>query len=302
MSWATDELLKNIIRDRVGMALEEDLGGYGDITTNAIAPVSEIGTGIIKSKAEGVLCGIDIARETFFQLDPNVEFPVSLTDGTDLHPGTIALEVRGKYAALLKGERTALNFLARLSGVATLTRRAVNAVRGTGVEILDTRKTTPGFRLLEKYAVRIGGGKNHRWGLFDQYLIKENHIQAAGGITAAVLSAKRHLAKLNPSRMWIPESAHASALGKPVVIEVEVQNLDEVQEALESEVDCLLLDNMTDENIRLAVAAIGKKARVEISGGVTIERLPHLARFGVDAISLGMLTHSAVAHDFSMLV
>jgi nicotinate-nucleotide pyrophosphorylase (carboxylating) len=302
MSQPIDELLKNIIRDRVGMALEEDLGGYGDITTNAITPVSDIGTGIIKSKAEGVLCGIDVAREVFFQLDPNVEFPASLTDGSELHSGAVALEVKEKYTALLKGERTALNFLARLSGVATLTRRAVDSVKGTGVDILDTRKTTPGFRLLEKYAVRIGGGKNHRWGLFDQYLIKENHIQAAGGITAAVQSAQSHLKKLKPERMWIPKSAHTSALNKPIVIEVEVRNLDEVQEALQCGADCILLDNMTDDNIRQAVAVIDKKARVEISGGVTIERLPQLAKLGVDSISLGLLTHSAVAHDFSMLV
>jgi nicotinate-nucleotide pyrophosphorylase (carboxylating) len=297
-----DELTHRILRDRVGMALEEDLGGYGDITTNAITPVSEVRIGTIKSKADGILCGIDAAREVFFQLDPDIEFPVSMADGGELHPGMIALEVKGKYSALLKGERTALNFLARLSGVATLACRAVTAVKGTGVDILDTRKTTPGFRLLEKYAVRVGGGKNHRWGLFDQYLIKENHIQAAGGITAAVQSAKRHLDKLDLRRMWIPKSAHALALGKPVVIEVEVRNLGEVREALECGVDCILLDNMTDSQIRRAVAVIEKKARVEISGGVTIERLPKLARLGVDAISMGMLTQSAIAHDFSMLL
>jgi nicotinate-nucleotide pyrophosphorylase (carboxylating) len=302
MARTKDELMESVIRDRVGMALEEDLGGYGDLTTNAITSVSKIGTGVIKSKAAGILCGIDVAREVFFQLDSSVEFPISLADGSQLYPDTIVLEVKGKYSALLKGERTALNFLARMSGVATLTRRAVSAVAGTGVDILDTRKTTPGFRLLEKYAVRIGGGKNHRWGLFDQYLIKENHIQAAGGITAAVESAKRHLETLNPSRMWIPKSAHASALGQPIVIEVEVRNLDEVREALECEVHCILLDNMTDDQIRQAVTVIGKKARVEISGGVTVERLPQLAKLGVDAISMGLLTHSAVAHDFSMLL
>jgi nicotinate-nucleotide pyrophosphorylase (carboxylating) len=302
MSQPKEQLLSNIIRDRVAIALEEDLGGYGDITTNAIAPISQTGTGVIKSKSHGVLCGIDAAREVFTQLDAEVQFPSSLVDGSDLFPGTIVLEIKGSYPALLKGERTALNFLARLSGVATLTQKAVNAVAGTGVDILDTRKTTPGFRVLEKYAVRIGGGRNHRWGLFDQYLIKENHIKAAGGITAAVESARRQRETLKLSRRWIPESAHAAALGKPVVIEVEVRNLDEVQEALNCGADCILLDNMPDEQILKAAGSIGKKARVEISGGVTIEQLPQLAKLGVDAISMGALTHSAVAHDFSMLI
>jgi len=297
-----EALMKKVIADRVAMALEEDLGGIGDVTTDAIRPISATGTGIIKSKADGILCGINAAREVFSQLDPDVEFPVSLVDGAEMGFGTVVLEVKGKYSALLRGERTALNFLARLSGVATLTGKAVRAVEGTGVDILDTRKTTPGFRLLEKYAVRVGGGKNHRWGLFDQYLIKENHIEAAGGITPAVTSARCHLQESRNRIPWLPESAHASALGLPVVIEVEVQNTAEVREALDCGVDCILLDNMTDNQIREAVALIGGRARIEISGGVTIERLPQLAKLGVDAISMGMLTHSATAHDFSMLL
>jgi len=218
-----------------------------------------------------------------------------------------------------------LNFLAHLSGIATMTHKAVMAVKGTGVEILDTRKTTPGLRLLEKYAVQVGGGKNHRFGLFDQYLIKENHIQAAGGITKAVQAVRKHLEKAGKTMTWIPQSAHAEALGRLVIIEVEVRNLLEVREALECGVDCMLLDNMTNQEIREAVKIIKKlqvtssklqerspirrskilqnrKVRVEISGGVTLEQLPKLAKLGVDAISMGSLTHSAPAHDFSMLL
>ena len=297
-----NNLLKQVIRDRVGMALEEDLGGYGDLTTKAIQPIAEVGTGIIASKADGVLCGIDAAKEVFLQLDQGVEFPVCVMDKEEIHPGTVVLEVQGKYDALLKGERTALNFLAHLSGIASLVHRAVKAVEGSGVEILDTRKTTPGFRILEKYAVRVGGGKNHRWGLFDQFLIKENHIQAAGGITAAVASAREYLQNMKMDKIWIPESAHSSALGEDIVIEVEVRNIQEAEEALDCGVDCMLLDNMSNEEIRKAVELVSGNARLEISGGVTIERLPELAALGVDAISMGTLTHSAPAHDFSMLL
>ena len=320
-----DEFMQRIIADRVGMALEEDLGGVGDVTTNAIKPVAKIANAEIISKGEGVLCGVEVVKEVFSQLDEGVVFPVCLKDGKKIGAGMVVLEVKGKYSALLKGERTALNFLAHLSGIATMTQQAVMAVKGTGVEILDTRKTTPGLRILEKYAVRVGGGKNHRFGLFDQYLLKENHIQAAGGITKAVLAARKHLEKVGKSVTWIPKSSHAEALGRLVIIEVEVRNLQEVEEALKCGVDCLLLDNMTSEEIREAVKLVNKlqvtssklqgripsgqgkvqkyrKVRVEISGGVTLERLPELARLGVDAISMGSLTHSAPAHDFSMLL
>jgi nicotinate-nucleotide pyrophosphorylase (carboxylating) len=309
-----DAYMHKVITDRVGMALEEDLGGVGDVTTNAIKPVSKITSAKIISKGEGVLCGVEVVREVFTQLDDKVVFPICLKDGQEIGVGMVVMEIKGNYSALLKGERTALNFLAHLSGIATVTHQAVMAVKGMGVEILDTRKTTPGLRWLEKYAVRVGGGKNHRFGLFDQYLIKENHIQAAGGITKAVLSARRHLDTVGKSMTWIPKSAHAEALGRPVVIEVEVRNLKEVEEALEGGVDCLLLDNMTNQEIREAVKVIrccqvgapdstsNKKVRVEISGGVTLERLPELAKLGVDAISMGSVTHSAPAHDFSLLL
>jgi len=309
-----DEFLHRIITDRVGMALEEDLGGYGDVTTNAIKPITQMAAAKIISKGEGILCGIDCVREVFYQLDPNIEFPIIRDDGQKIRQGTVVLEVKGNYTALLKGERTALNFLAHLSGIATMTHKAVSAVKGTGVEILDTRKTTPGLRWLEKYAVRVGGGKNHRFGLFDQFLIKENHIQAAGGITKAVQAAQKHLEKVGKTMTWIPQSAHAEVLGRPVIIEVEVRNLEEVREALECGVDCMLLDNMSNQEIRKAVKFIKncqvgtpdstnhKKVRVEISGGVTLERLPELAKLGVDAISMGSLTHSAPAHDFSLLL
>ena len=320
-----DEFMQRVITDRIGMALEEDLGGVGDVTTNAIKPVSQIAMAKIVSKGEGILCGMDCVREVFYQLDSDIKFPTVLEDGQEIRQGTVVLEVKGNYTALLKGERTALNFLAHLSGIATMTHKAVMAVKGTGVEILDTRKTTPGLRLLEKYAVQVGGGKNHRFGLFDQYLIKENHIQAAGGITKAVQAVRKHLEKAGKTMTWIPQSAHAEALGRLVIIEVEVRNLLEVREALECGVDCMLLDNMTNQEIREAVKIIKKlqvtssklqerspirrskilqnrKVRVEISGGVTLEQLPKLAKLGVDAISMGSLTHSAPAHDFSMLL
>ena len=297
-----DTNLQDVIQERVRVALEEDLGPYGDITADAIQSVSGSSTGQIISKSDGVLCGIDVVKEVFRQVDDAATFPVCLDDGIEISKGTVVLEVAGKADSLLKGERTALNFLARLTGVASFTNRAVRAVAGTGVEILDTRKTTPGFRLLEKYAVRVGGGKNHRWGLYDQFLIKENHIRAAGGIENAVASARKHLQKIRETMTWIPESAHAKALGQPVVVEVEVRNLQEVQTALDTGVDCMLLDNMTPQQIRDAVALNGGRTRLEISGGVTLDILPNLARLGVDAISMGSLTHSAPAHDFSFLL
>jgi nicotinate-nucleotide pyrophosphorylase (carboxylating) len=296
-----DALLRKVISDRVGMALEEDLGGYGDLTTNAISPSIGSGRGRIASKGDGILCGIDVAREVFYQLDRNVSFPVCLRDGQAIQSGAVVMEVEGNAAALLKGERTALNFLAHLSGIATLTNQAFKAVEGKGVEILDTRKTVPGMRLLEKYAVRTGGGRNHRWGLFDQFLLKENHLEAAGGITSAVALAREYLKKVDDSIVFVPESAHAAALGQRVVIEVEVRNMAEVQEALNCGVDCMLLDNMSDDGIREVVELVKGRSRLEVSGGVTLERLPQLARLGVDAISMGILTHSAPAHDFSML-
>ncbi len=297
-----DSNLQNVIRERVRVALEEDLGPYGDITADAIQSVSGTSTGQIISKGDGVLCGIDVVKEVFRQVDTDIQFPLALDDGVDIVPDTVVLEVAGRADAMLKGERTALNFLARLTGVASFTNQAVRAVQGSGVEILDTRKTTPGFRLLEKYAVRVGGGKNHRWGLYDQFLIKENHIKAAGGIKNAVSSAREHLEKIRESMTWIPESAHAMALGQPVVVEVEVRNLQELQVALDAGVDCMLLDNMSPEEIREAVALNSGRARLEISGGVTLDELPNLARLGVDAISMGSLTHSAPAHDFSLLL
>ncbi len=297
-----DTNFQDAIRERVRVALEEDLSPYGDITADAIQSVSGTSTGQIISKSDGVLCGVDVVKEVFRQVDTDVQFPVGLDDGAEITNGTVVLEVAGETNALLKGERTGLNFLARLTGVASFTNRAVRAIEGTNVEILDTRKTTPGFRLLEKYAVRVGGGKNHRWGLYDQFLIKENHIKAAGGIENAVSSAREHLEKIRETMSWIPESAHAKALGQPVVVEVEVRNLQEVQVALDAGVDCMLLDNMSPEEIREAVALNSGRARLEISGGVTLDTLPNLARLGVDAISMGALTHSAPAHDFSFLL
>lgn len=270
----TDQLIQ--------IALTEDIGS-GDVTTDPIVEDHRTGEGKIVAKESMVLAGLDVAYEVFRTLDPAIAFKTSYKDGDHITKGSTILQLSGKLRALLQGERTALNFLQRLSGIATITRRYVDRIAGTGVRLVDTRKTTPGWRPLEKYAVRMGGGYNHRFGLYDGVLIKENHIEAAGGITEAVTrirTASHHL--LN--------------------IEVEVTNLEQVKEAIENKVDTIMLDNMASDKITEAVSLINGRALVEVSGGVNLDNILDLAKTGVDIISVGALTHSARAVDMSMLI
>ncbi len=266
-----------LYRESVRRALAEDLG-WGDVTTEATIAPDQRARGLIVAKSCCVVAGVDVAAEAFRQLDPSTAFDVKQPDGSRCDPGGVVAEVRGTAAALLTAERTALNFLQRLSGIATLTRRFVDAAGG-GILVLDTRKTTPTLRALEKYAVRAGGGTNHRNGLDDGILIKDNHVRLAGGVAAA-------LARMKDARPEMP-------------IEIEAQSLDEVDAALASGADIILLDNLSIEEIREAVRRIGGRAQVEVSGGVTLERMAELARTGADYVSIGALTHSAPAADLS---
>lgn len=263
-------------------ALLEDIH-TGDITTLAVMPEKLQVRAILKAKEPLVLAGVDVAARVFHLLDPHARFVSACTDGARLNEGEIIAEVTGDAALLLQGERVALNLLQRMCGVATLTARYVNAVAGTSSRIVDTRKTTPGLRVLEKYAVRVGGGINHRTGLYDGVLIKENHITAAGGIGLAVSRA----------RAYIPHT---------MKIEVETESLTEVAEALAAGADIIMLDNMGLETMRQAVAMIGGRVLVEASGGVNLDTVRAIAETGVDIISVGALTHSARAMDISMLV
>ena len=273
-----DRLDPESYRDLVRRALAEDIGS-GDVTTRATVPASLAGVGTFLVKRDCVVAGLDVARAVFTALDPSVVFEAAARDGDRAAVGTVIATVRGPAAVLLTAERTALNFLQRLSGIATLTRRFVDAAAGR-ITILDTRKTTPTLRVLEKYAVRCGGATIYRTGLFDAILIKDNHIRIAGGIDAAVTRAR------------------ASAPG--LTIEVETQSLAQVDEAVAAGVDIVMLDNLSDDDMRDAVRRIGGRARVEISGGVTLERLPELAAIGADMVSVGALTHSAPAADISL--
>ena len=266
-------------RDLVRRALDEDVRD-GDVTTEAIVPADVQARGTFLVKSEGVLAGLDVAFEVFRQLDkgPVGSFAVRVRDGEWCRPGTEVADVVAPARTLLVGERTALNFLQRMSGIATLARRFTEAANGR-IAILDTRKTTPTLRALEKYAVRAGGGANHRIGLFDAILIKDNHIALAGGMKAAIDRARAH-------RPGMP-------------IEIEAATLHDVDLALAEGVEMILLDNMSTADIRTAVARATGRAKTEISGGVTLERLPELAATGADFVSVGALTHSAPAIDIS---
>jgi nicotinate-nucleotide pyrophosphorylase (carboxylating) len=266
----------------IGMALAEDLGDRGDVTSLATVAANTVIRGQVRAKSAGVIAGLPIFAEVYRQVDPSLVVAFNADDGDRVTPGTLVCSVTGAGRSVLTGERVALNFLQRLSGVATLTASFVDAVAGTQAVILDTRKTTPGWRMLEKYGVRCGGGHNHRVGLYDMVLIKDNHIDAAGGITAAVQSVR----------------ASAAAAGLPV--EVEVKNLDELREALGLNVDRILLDNMTDDQMRAAVAIAERRTHLEASGNMSLERVAAVAATGVDFISVGALTHSAPALDLSM--
>jgi nicotinate-nucleotide pyrophosphorylase (carboxylating) len=268
----------------VERALAEDVGGGGDVTTLATVAADARARALIVQKAPGAIYGLDAAETCFSALDPDVRCERLVREGRWRDRGGPVLSIDGTARALLTGERTALNFLGHLSGVATMAARAARAVEGTGAKVLDTRKTTPGLRLLEKAAVAAGGACNHRVGLYDAILIKENHIAAAGGIAEAV------------------ERARAAAPELAGTLEVEVRNPDEIEQALAAGAPRLLLDNMTVEQLRAAVEQVAGRAELEASGNVTLESLRERALTGVDHISMGALTHSAPALDLSMLV
>lgn len=270
----------------IQLALAEDVG-RGDVTTEATVAADTQATAEILQKQAGVICGLPVVEAVFTVVDPSVRVTRLVEEGSSGNRRTVA-RIEGSARSILTGERTALNFLQRLSGVATASRRAAELVEGTPTEVLDTRKTTPGVRVLEKYAVRVGGCRNHRAGLDDGFLIKENHIRAAGGITPAVQGAKDRVA---PGQR----------------VEIEVTNLDELDEAIAAGADMVLLDNFVDKDgdvtrLRAAVERAGGRVALEASGGVTHETLPAIARTGVDYASLGALTHSAGSLDFSLEV
>jgi nicotinate-nucleotide pyrophosphorylase (carboxylating) len=263
-------------------ALEEDIGS-GDITTLSTIPAKSILKGTFIAKESGVIAGLEVVRETLHYLDKRVSFSPKVADGDYVVKGTVLATVRGKGRVLLTAERTALNFLQRMSGIATLTGAYVDAVKGTDTIILDTRKTSPGNRLLDKQAVLLGGGANHRFGLFDMVLIKDNHIAAAGGITQAV------------TQVWATDTMKR-------LIEVEVKNLKELREALSLKVDRILLDNMDIKTLRDAVRFTAGRVPLEASGNVTLKNVAAIAATGVDMISIGALTHSVRALDISFLI
>jgi nicotinate-nucleotide pyrophosphorylase (carboxylating) len=274
MAVATDTLERAVLA-----ALAEDIGA-GDVTTEATVPESALGTAELLVKEPGVVCGLRAAESTFRALDPDIRFEALANDGDMIdEPPALVARVAGSERAILTGERVALNFLGRLSGIATLTRRYVEAVDGTGAAVLDTRKTTPGLRALEKHAVAVGGGRNHRFGLDDAVLVKDNHLRAAGSVADAV--------RLVRAASDLP-------------IEVECETLTQVAEALGADVDAILLDNMTLAELREAVALAAGRARLEASGGVSLDTIRAIAETGVDEISVGALTHSARSLDVSL--
>jgi nicotinate-nucleotide pyrophosphorylase (carboxylating) len=266
----------------VHRALDEDIG-QGDVTSMWTLPPGLAGCGVFLSKATGILAGLDVAREVFGQVSDEVRLEALRADGDAIAPGDHLATVAGPMAAVLTAERTALNFLQRMSGIATATRRYVDAVRGTRATILDTRKTVPGLRLLDKWAVRLGGGQNHRMRLDDMVLIKDNHIAASEGITAAVRGVRVH-----------------NAQGLP--IEVEVKTWGELQEAVALRPERIMLDNMTPDEMRRAVEWVAGRVPLEASGGITLESVRAVAETGVDYISVGALTHSVIALDISLEV
>ena len=271
--------LSNRVDDSIRRALEEDVG-TGDATTDSIVPMNASLRGHIVAKQSGVVAGLEVARRVFHQLSEKVTFDARVDEGAQVDARTVLVELDGPARALLTGERTALNFLGRMSGIATATRQYMDAVAGTKAVILDTRKTVPGLRETDKLAVRLGGGENHRIGLFDMVLIKDNHIDFAGSITAAVQRVRDNTSGLE--------------------IEVETRTLDDVREALELGVERILLDNMSLEMMREAVTITGGRAKLEASGNVTIENVRQVALTGVDYISVGALTHSVKVFDVSL--
>lgn len=272
------------LEQRIKSALAEDIGA-GDITAGSVVKYDHHSRAEIVAKQPGVISGIEVAEMVFHQLEPRVDVLNQAKDGAWVEEGETLVVLEGSGSVILQAERTALNFLGRMSGISTLTREYVKAVEGTGVRILDTRKTIPLWRDIEKYAVRIGGGMNHRMGLYDMVLIKENHIRWAGGISEAVKRSVDTLRRNQPA----------------TAIEVEIRNPDELNEVLAYDVDRVLLDNMIPEEVRIAVQKTNGEVEVEVSGGITLDNIRSYAETGVDYISVGALTHSAGAFDVSLL-
>jgi len=262
-------------------ALAEDLGRGGDLTTDAVVPAASLSRGRVISRAAGVVAGLAPGASVFQLLDPDLEVTFEVSDGDHVVAGSVLMTVSGRTRPILTGERTALNLVGRLSGVATLTRAFVDAVAGSGARVSCTRKTTPGLRTLEKYAVRCGGGTNHRFGLDDAVLVKDNHVAVAGSVRAAVERAR-------------------AAVGHTVIVEVEVDTLEQLGEALEVGADAVLLDNMNIDELRRAVEMVGGRLVTEASGGITLDTAAAAAATGVDLLSIGALTHSAPSLDLTL--
>jgi len=270
------EAIKSVIE----YALNEDIGN-GDITTNSLIPIDLQTKATMVAKSTGVIAGLAVAEYVFRTFGSDIAWKTFVNDGDKVSKGDLIVEISGSYRALLTGERVALNFLQRMSGIATMTANYVDTLKEYKTQILDTRKTVPGLRLLDKYAVKVGGGTNHRIGLYDMVLIKDNHIKIAGGITNAVAQIKKNL----------PGG---------IKVEVETTSIKEVKEALAAGVDIIMLDNMSNSTMSESVKLIGGQAKVEASGNMTMERLKEVAATGVDFISIGALTHSVAAFDISM--
>ena len=288
---------EKIIKQQVGNALQEDVGA-GDVTSLATIPEDLTGAAEIVAKSDGIVCGLSLCEYAFLKVDPSVEFKALIEEGQPFAKGDTIAVLSGSYRSILIGERTALNFLMHLSGVATLTNKMVRAVVGSGAKVLDTRKTTPGLRYMEKYAVATGGGENHRYGLYDMVLIKDNHIAAVGSITTAVKRVREFLASERFLKIFHvrPDSYD---------VEIEVEDIHQLKEALDAGVKRILLDNRSIDHLREMVAFArqhdgGKEVKLEASGNVTLETVADVAATGVDYISVGALTHSAPACDFSL--
>jgi nicotinate-nucleotide pyrophosphorylase (carboxylating) len=276
----TEILLDDNVDEIIKIAIDEDVFS-GDITTENIVSADGLVDAVIVAKEGGVIAGITIAERVFKYFDSDISFSANYKDGDSISNGDEVVKIRGQHKAVLAGERTALNFLQRMSGIATKTSHYVNAVKNTSTRILDTRKTLPGLRLLDKYSVKCGGGVNHRIGLYDMVMIKDNHIKVAGSITEAVSRIRERLSD-------------------KYKIEVETTSLDEVREAVENNVDIIMLDNMSIDEMKKAVQLINKRALAEASGNMTLERVGEVAECGVDFISVGALTHSVNALDLSL--
>lgn len=272
-----------LIDATIDIAFKEDIGD-GDHTTLSCIPHDLEGRARLLVKQDGILCGVELAKKIFAKFDPTLKVTQFLHDGDKIKKGDIAFTVEGKTISILQTERLVLNFMQRLSGIATATNEYVKLLEGTNTKILDTRKTTPGLRLLEKYAVKVGGGENHRIGLYDMILIKDNHIDYAGGVTQAITKTKEYL----------------KAKGKNLKIEVEARTLAEIEEILKFDVERILIDNFTPEETKVAVALINGKCKTESSGGITKESIRAYAEAGVDYISVGALTHHISSLDLSL--